>query len=74
MNEVSTPGGTTFKIDGEQVIISKADQPTCTIPMDDLREFFALYLSTEEPENALWHFSAGALPLLREPEEGTSGG
>jgi len=38
----TTDGGTTFTVDDEQVTITRSDQPECTIPLADLREFLEL--------------------------------
>lgn len=36
---VETAGGTAFVLDGERVLIVRSDQPECSIPLADLREF-----------------------------------
>ncbi len=40
--KLTTDGGTTFIIDGDEVTITRSDQPECTIPLADLREFLEL--------------------------------
>ena len=39
---VTTDGGTQFDVEKGQVTITRHDQPTCTIPLADLREFLGL--------------------------------
>ncbi len=52
---IETEGGTTFTVQDGQITITRHNQPECTIPEDDLDEFWAQFadmLTTGEPEDA----------------------
>ena len=45
---ITTEQGTTFGVKNSVVTITRADQPECSIPLADLREFVGVYFDLSE--------------------------
>jgi hypothetical protein len=45
---ISTEQGTVFSIKNNVVTITRAEQPECSIPLADLREFVGVYFDLSE--------------------------
>ena len=45
---ITTEQGTTFGVKNNVVTITRTDQPECSIPLADLREFVGVYFDLSE--------------------------